>query len=153
MMEMGMDLVSDIPLTIDNEKIDEDPPSPKCLPLAGHSRFYIVRASQWSPNQPTLFAEMVSRPSLGKLLQSKWPGGIRSSYPVFQTRKQEGIWRGKSTEIGRHGSHHSTKNRMPLGELGAKLYCLQSCEYSKISRDAFRHWPFRAKRLASNSVV
>lgn len=51
MMEMGMDLVSDIPLTIDNEKIDEDPPSPKFLPLAGHSRFYIVRASQWSPNQ------------------------------------------------------------------------------------------------------
>ena len=49
MMEMGMDLVSDIPLPIDNEMIGEHPPSQKlCHLLVILDSIYILRASQWS---------------------------------------------------------------------------------------------------------
>ena len=49
MMEMGMDLVSDIPLPIDNETIGEHPPSQKlCHLLVILDSIYILRASQWS---------------------------------------------------------------------------------------------------------
>lgn len=112
-MEMGMDLVSDIPQTIDNEKIDENPPSKNvCYLLVIQDSILLEHPNGHLINKTLCRNGFSSEPRKAAAKQMTRRNKIFIS--CFSDTQTGRHLKGKSTEIGRHGSHHSTKNRIPF---------------------------------------